>query len=144
MGPDDVDLTRAFVREIGDVVSTSAVRTTQGLQVVVEVEAGANIFGIGAPYITNVTIRNLTTGAPIAARPTAGPNAGVFGGDYHGAMQDASWPAPNAHNQFVWEVPAPLPAGLQNNVCEVIAFLRARTTTPDVEFAISDPFIFTA
>lgn len=133
MGPNDVDLTRVFVREPGTVVADSSIQVAGGLEVVVEAEAGTTVFGGGTQFLTNIVIKDLTDGTNIAAVPGVG-----FG---PAAMDTAAWPA--VDHQFVYNVPAATLAGRQNHVCEVLAFLKAGITNPDVEFASSELFILT-
>lgn len=132
MNPNDVDLTRVFVREPGAIVADSSIPVASGLEIVVEAEAGTTVHGNGTQFLTNIVVRDITANSNIAAIPGPG---------YAGTMHTSAWPAPD--HQFVWNVPPTSLAGSENHVCEVIAFLKAGLANPDVEFATSEPFILT-
>lgn len=132
MGPNDVDLTRVFVREPGTTVGDDSIAAARGLEIVVEAEAGSAIHGQGAQFRTNIVVRDLSANNNIPANP---------GGGFSGTMATAAWLA--FDHQFVFEVPAAALAGREDHLCEVLAFVKAGLVNPDVEFATSYTFILT-
>jgi hypothetical protein len=136
MGPNDVDLSRVFVRELREpnsVVGEDSIDIKSGLQIVVEAEAGTAIHGQGTAFLTNIVVRDLTANNNIPAQPAAG---------FNGQMATAAWQP--FDKQFVFNVAPGVLAGRQDHLCEVLAFLRAGIVNPDVEFATSYTFILTA
>jgi len=129
MGPNDVQIVRVFPRQApGAPIADDSIRTGAAWQIVVEVEAGATIFGTGAQYRVGGVLRNLTknTVTPLAA---VGPN---------------NWPAAPWNNQKAAIVfaPANIPAANANDLYEVLAFVRVNAVPPfDMSFARSEMFI---
>jgi hypothetical protein len=70
----------------------------------------------------------------IAAAPVAG---------FSGSMGDANWP--NLDATFTFTVAAAaLGAAKENDVCQVIAFVKAGVANPDTTFALSPYFMITS
>lgn len=129
MSPNSVDLTRVFVRELGTTFADSSIQVSKGLEIVIEVEVRAAIFGKGVAYLTEIVVRDLMTHTNISASPAG----------YQGHMP---W-GPTHDHQFVWNIPSVDLAGRENHVCEVIAILKVGIINPDVKFATSERFVLT-
>ncbi len=134
MGPNDVDLARVFVRELREksVVGEESIDIKSGLQIVVEAEAGTAIHGNGTQFLTNIVVRDLTANNNISATPAGG---------FTGQMDTAAWQP--FDKQFLFSVAPGLLANREDHLCEVLAFLKAGITNPDIEFATSYTFILT-
>ncbi len=135
MGPNDADIVRCFVRAVGGLSSESALPYNAPFEIVVEVEAGAAIFGTGAQFAAGVVLRDLSDSVSFPA-PAAGANTPAIG--LNDNMSGANW---NTQvDRFVYTVAAP-GAAKENHICEVLAFLRVNVVNPDMSFCRSDLFI---
>jgi hypothetical protein len=136
MGPNDVELVRAFARRSGATVADIAFPVNQPIEIVVEAEAGAAIIGSGTDYATNIVVQDLSVFQiiPSAVAPGARPLTGNLG-------TAGQWP--NRDQVFRLTVAAAALAGRQNHICQVIAWLKVRISDPDMSFAVSPHFILT-
>jgi hypothetical protein len=139
MGPQDVDVIRAYARNVGAATGDNAFTKTAPFEIVVEAEAGNQIWGGGGQFEVGVVLRDLTAcntlavPAPVANTPVSGANAN------YGAL---AWPAAGPQT-FVYTVPIATIVGLEDHILQVLAWLRSGIATPDVSFCESPEFIIT-
>jgi hypothetical protein len=97
------------------------------LDVVVAVEAGAALFGIGARFAAGVQIDGITAGSTPPA---------------HGWLGGAEWPRPVAELRF--RVPEAATADLADRLLGVAAFLRVNAAPPYLVTVLRGPDLFVA
>jgi hypothetical protein len=130
----DAELVRVFTRRVGGAVGDVSFPSNADFQVVVEAEAGSALHGSGAQFLTNIVVRDITDNVNIASAPAVG---------FSGSMGGADWP--NLDATFVFTVAAAdLGAAKENDVCQVVAFVKAGVVNPDTTFALSPYFMITA
>lgn len=130
----DAELVRVFTRRVGGAVGDVTFPSNANFEVIVEAEAGSALHGTGAAYLTNIVVRDITDNVNIAANPAVG---------FSGSMGDARWT--NLDTTFTFTVAAAqLGAAKENDVCQVIAFVKAGNVNPDTTFALSAYFMITA
>jgi hypothetical protein len=132
MSPNDVELVRVYTKETGGKISDSTLPVSSGFEVIVEAEAGSAIHSSGAQFLTNILVRDLSANDLIPATPTQASS---------GAMSSGAWP--ELYRAFQYKVNTADLTGRENHVCQVISFLNAGVTNPDVSFAVSPLFIMT-
>ena len=110
----------------------STLPVSSGFEVIVEAEAGSAIHSSGAQFLTNILVRDLSANDLIPATPTQASS---------GAMSSSAWP--ELYRAFQYKVNTANLTGRENHVCQVISFLNAGMTNPDVSFAVSPLFIMT-
>lgn len=129
--PNDVGLVNVFTRDAGGAISNQVFSIANDLEIVVELEAGSTIYGGGTQYETGVVVRDLSKNEVIPTDPASyGPEAMGPSGEWDPQK-----------DEFVYTVKAGDIAGRANNVCEAIAWLKARVADQDVSFATSPRFI---
>lgn len=131
--PNDCEIARVFTRRPGQVIADTTFRTDETFEVVVEGEVGQTLLDSGAPYEIGVTVRNLTDGSTTPAQHNVRAN--------HDFLDAGEWDAPT--HQEVFGPFNPIPGAFQQgaHMYEVIAYIRARKTDPDVSYARSPLFI---
>ena len=129
MGPNDVELTRVFTRQVNGKIADVTLSSGDDFEVVVEVEAGTAVFNQGAQYKTDIVIRDLSANNNIPRGP-----AGIAG-----ALGSAPWDA--QAKQLVFTVKAADLAGREGDLCEVYAYLLEGNKDPDASFLVSQPFL---
>ena len=137
MGPNDAELVRVYTRNPtaagGDPVADVTFPFKQNIEVVVDVEAGYAIFGLGAQYEVGVVVRDLSDGSFI---PTT---SNIKTPDSIGS-DGSAWTT--QATSFVFTIQAEsLGAGKENHICEVLAYLRVGVINPDISFARSSLFM---
>jgi hypothetical protein len=71
MGPNQADIIRVSTRELGGQIADVTLDPSKDAEVVVEVEAGSAVFGLGAHWQIGLHIRDLDGGAiPFVLAPT--------------------------------------------------------------------------
>lgn len=128
MGPNDVELVRVYTRNPGGNVSDVTFPFDQDIEIVVDAEAGEDIFDTGASFTLNVTVKDLVDNCLI---PTTPGYTHILGG--------SAWPTPTTNFLFTISA-ADLGPVKENHVCEVIAYL---CVDHDYSFATSPWFIIT-
>jgi hypothetical protein len=135
VGPNDAELARVFTARIvgGNAVPDVTFGLDEDVKIFSEAEAGTTVHGSGAQFLTGIVVRDITQNndIPFTANSTLS-----------GALDSANWP--NFDQRFEFTVAQADLAGRENDVCQVIAFLKIGTTNPDASFADSAYFIIEA
>jgi len=131
--PNDCEIARVFTRRPGQVIADTTFRTDEKFEVVVEGEVGQTLLDSGAPYVIGVTVRNLTDGS------TFTPQHNVE--EAHDFLDAGEWDAPTHQQAFGPFTPVPGTFQQGAHMYEVLAYIRARKTDPDVSYARSPLFI---
>ena len=129
MGPNHAQIIRVYTREVGSPIADFVLDATKPAEVVVEVEAGATVFGTGAKYRTGFMVKDLETGTTIAFSPA--PAVGAFGSPPWGTPSEA----------LVYTM---TPAALgphAGHLCRVYAYLLVGIANYDASFVESDLFL---
>lgn len=134
MNPDEAQISRVFARDVGASVEDRTFTITADFEVVVEVEAGFNIFNLNASYSIGVAVIDYDFDATAINNITP-----VFAGNNFAALQPgtlgaAPWTAQAAQIPFTVHF-ADL-AGKADHMCKAYAFLRVGGgAEPQVSFA---------
>ncbi len=129
MGPNHAQIIRVFTRETGSTIADFVLDATKPAEVVVEVEAGATVFSLGAKYTTGLMIKDLETGTSIAFAPAP----------VSGTLNSAPWSTPS--EAFVYHVTPASLAAHKGHLCRVYAYLLIGTANFDASFVESEVFL---
>jgi hypothetical protein len=132
MGPNDVELVRAYTREPGKQVADITFPVTSDFEVMVDAEAGSAIHSSGAQFLTGVLVRDLSANTIILATPVQASS---------GALKSNAWPEP--YRAFRYTIKAADLNNRENHVCQIIAFLNVGVSNQDSSFALSPLFMLT-
>ena len=129
--PNDVSIARVYTRKVGGAIADTSFDSDEKFEVVVEAEAGSAIHGTGAPYQIGIAVRNLTDSSTTVHNLEEDGTFGTAGEWENLAYEEVFGPF------------SPVPGDFQQGVhCyEIIAYVRARKTDPDVSFAKSPVFL---
>ena len=127
LAANDARLTGLRVLEAGSASAAGVITAGDPVEVVLSVEAGSAIFGVGARFVAGVQIDATEPGM-------VPPVVGWLGGP--------DWPTPVAELRLV--VPALATAGLADRLLSVAAFLRVNAAPPFLVSATRGPDLFVA
>lgn len=145
MYTEDAQLSRVFTKELTGTVEDQTFAVTDDFLVVVEVEAGDQIYANGTTYSIGVGVIDYSNNAtailnitnPAGAVNAANTNIAVQG---PAAMGVAPWD--DHTKQIEFRVHKADIAGRVDHMCQAYAFLRAGGgTEPQVSFAVSPFFL---
>jgi hypothetical protein len=135
VGPNDAELVRVFTARVvgGAAVPDVTFGLNEDVKIFSEAEAGTTVHGTGAQFLNGIVVRDITqnNNIPFTANSTL-----------TGALASAQWP--NFDQRFEFTVAQADLAGRENDVCQVIAFLKIGTNNPDSSFAVSQYFMIEA
>jgi hypothetical protein len=132
MGPNDAELVRIFTARVGATIADVTFPLNADFKIFAEAEAGSAIHGGGGTFVTGIVVRDITKNNDIPSTANSTVN---------GNLASAAWP--NFDQKFEFTVAAAALAGRENDVCQVIAFLKVGTNNPDTSFATSPYFMIT-
>jgi hypothetical protein len=133
MGPNEADIIRVSVRAVGSPVADNTLDPGVDAEVVVEVEAGSAVFGLGAQWHVGITVKDLDGGViPFVLAPTTVLN---------GNLAAAPWNTQAA--TFRYTMTSAELSGHKGHLCQVHGYLLIGTGAPnyDATFAESTPFL---
>jgi hypothetical protein len=122
-------LVRVYAAETGDNIEAEALPSNAAFDVVVEAEAGNNVFNAGGAYKLQMVATDWTANFTTANAQTIN---GTFG--------DANWPAQELRHRFV--VPAQ-GAGRQDHAYRAFAVLQVGLADPITDFEEGEVFLIT-
>ncbi len=130
MQPNDVEVVRIYPREAGSTTQDIALETGSDFELAVDGEAGTTLYGTGGSFTLKVMIRDFTQ------------NSNVIHTDSRSGNFGNGWA--NLKETFVFNVPAAVIAGRDNNILEAHAILSAggvgAANPPDISFVRSQLF----
>jgi hypothetical protein len=129
MGPNDVELTQVYTRDLNKTIADVTFASTSDFEVVVEAEAGNAIFAGGGQFTTNIVVRDLTANDNIPFTP--GGVSGQFG--------KPEWQRED--NSFVYTIRAHDLANRKGHLCEVYAHLLVGIRNHDASMSKSRTFL---
>jgi hypothetical protein len=133
MGPNEADIIRVSVRAAGSPVADNTLDPGVDAEVVVEVEAGSTVYGLGAQWHLGITVKDLDGGViPYVLAPTTVLN---------GSLSAAPWNTPAA--TFRYTITSVELSGHKGHLCQVHGYLLIGTGAPnyDATFVESTPFL---
>jgi hypothetical protein len=122
-------LSRVKVTETGSGIEEETLPSNAAFDVVVEAEAGNNVFNAGGSYRIQMVLTDYTANFTTANTQTL---AGVFG--------DGGWPTQELQHRFA--VPA-LGAGRQDHAFRAFAVLQVGNVDPIVDYEEGKVFVIT-
>lgn len=129
MGPNHAQIIRVYTREVGSPIADFVLDATKPAEVVVEVEAGATVFSLGAKFTTGFMVKDLETGASIGYTPPA----------VSGTLSFPPWTSPS--EAFVYTISPAALAPHQGHLCRVYAYLLVGVAQYDASFVESELFL---
>jgi hypothetical protein len=135
MGPNQADIVRVSVREFGSPVADVTLDPNRNAALVVEVEAGSAVFGMGAHWRIGLHVRDLDGGTiPFALTPTA---------TLAGHMKAPGDPWDHPAKTFRYTIEKAELALHEGHLCRVHAYLLVGTgpANYDATFVESEPFL---
>lgn len=129
MGPNDAEVVRVYTREKNGAIADVTLDSGTDAEVVVEVEAGSTVFGVGAQYSTGLVIKDLANGTNIPFTPPS----------VSGTLTAAPWS--NQAQSFTYTIAAADLAAHKGSVCQVYGYLLVGVTNFDASFAESPLFL---
>src|SRR6266545_3407094 len=114
MGPDDVELVRAYTRRVDAAVSDATFSVKDDFEVVVEAEAGSSAATSGQDYRTDLVIFDITNLnlIPFKVRPVSA----AYDAQPQGQLGHANqWPRPD--QKIVFIVEKGNLTGRENHIC---------------------------
>jgi hypothetical protein len=135
MGPNQAEIIRVSTREFGSPVADVTLDPNKNAEVVVEVEAGTAVFGMGAHWRLGVHVHDLDGGTlPLVLAPTP---------TLHGHMNEPgdAWDHPS--KTFKYTIEKATLAGHEGHLGRVHAYLLVGTNAAnyDATFVESEPFL---
>jgi hypothetical protein len=122
-------LARVYATETGGAIEEEALRSDQAFDIVVEAEAGNNVFNAGGAYKLQMVLTDYTQNMTTANLQNLN---GTFG--------DAGWPAQELQHRFV--IPAQ-GAGRNDHAYRAFAVLQVGNIDPIVDFEEGEVFVIT-
>jgi hypothetical protein len=135
MGPNQADIIRVSTREFGSPVADVTLDPNQDAEVIVEVEAGTTVFGLGAHWRLGMHVRDLDGGTiPFALAPTT---------TVHGHMNEPGDPWDTPAKDLRYTIGKAELAGHEGHLCRIHAYLLVGTgpANYDATFVESEPFL---
>lgn len=129
MGPNHAQIIRVYTREVGSPIADFVLDATKPAEVVVEVEAGATVFSLGAKFTTGFMVKDLETGASIGYTPPA----------VSGTLSSPPWTSPS--EAFVYTISPAALAPHKGHLCRVYAYLLVGVAQYDASFVESELFL---
>ena len=134
MGPNDADVVRVYAREATSTVADDTLDPSADANIVVEVEAGSAVFGVGGQWQLGITVKDLDDGTtiPFTLTPTTATS---------GSLNSAPWS--NQQETFTYTLPAANLGTHKGHLCQVHGYLLIGTSPAnyDASFLSSDPFL---
>jgi hypothetical protein len=115
--------------ETGQVFEEETLPFNKAFDVVVEAEAGTNVFNSQQSYVVQIVLTDLNTSTVVAAKKISG------------SVGDANWPARAQNHRFA--VPAP-GAGAEDHVYRAFGVLQIGKIDPIIDYEESDILVITA
>jgi hypothetical protein len=122
-------VTEVMVTNTGGTIEQQTIPSNAAFDVVVEAEAGTNVFNAGGSYKIQMVMTDYTANFTTANTQTISGNFG-----------DPNWP--NQALEYHFAVPA-LGAGVEDHVLRTFAVLQAGNVDPIIEFEEGDIFVVT-
>jgi NAD dependent epimerase/dehydratase family enzyme len=129
MGPNDAEIVRVYTREKSGTVADVTLDSGSDAAVVVEVEAGSTVFGLGAQYSSGLVIKDLTNGTNIPFTPAS----------VSGTLTAAPWS--NQAQSFTYTITAADLAAHKGSICQIYAYLLVGVKDFDASFVESPLFL---
>ncbi len=126
MHPNDVQLVRVYTRETGGKILEETLPSNTEFEVVVEAKAGTAIYGLGAKYLIQIVVRDLTEFTIVHTERL------------EGNFTDKLWDEPALSYAFL--IP-PQGTAKENHIYEVLASLSVGVGNPNASFVKSSMFI---
>jgi hypothetical protein len=124
-------LARVYATETGGAIEEEALRSDQPFDIVVEAEAGNNVFNAGGTYKVQMVLTDYTQNMTTANTQTI---SGTFG------PADANWTAQELQHRFV--IPAQ-GAARNDHAYRAFAVLQVGNVDPIVDFEEGEVFVIT-
>jgi len=125
----EAELARVFQTPTNQTTSEETLSSNTAFDVVVEAEAGNNVFGAGGAFKLQMVLTDLTASYTGVSTQTLSGNFG-----------DGNWPAAKLTHRFV--VPAQ-GAARNDHAYQAFAVLQAGNINPIVDFEQGDIFVIT-
>lgn len=122
-------LARVYAAETGRTIEEETLRSDQAFDMVVEAEAGNNVFNAGGAYKLQMVLTDYTQNMTTANAQTI-----------NGSFGDANWPAQELQHRFV--VPAQ-GAARNDHAYRAFAVLQVGNIDPIVDFEEGEVFVIT-